>query len=734
MNEPVSEEEFHSRAPDRRPPENYHIEATESLVERTLRSLKHNDLFAIFDQQGNLNGGPDGPDGLFYKDTRFLSEMKLKLGDAEPLQLGSVVLDDNGAMVVDLTNADLHNHTGRTWLQRETVHLSRFKFLSDNTSYERLRIHAYSVIGRPVPLSVTFDADFADLFEVRGERRPRRGQRRVERVSDSEIEFGYTGLDNVERRALLHFDPPPQELTDHRAVWLVDLDEVSLQTIVIRTCCSIDGARVHPARAAPAFRAMRSSRVQAQRHRVAVSSTNPQFDAVIARAWSDLDMLVTETPYGPYPYAGVPWYSTIFGRDGIITALQMLWCAPYLARGVLTTLASLQAADVDPVADAQPGKIVHEMRGGEMAGLGEVPFGRYYGSVDSTPLFVMLAAEYAERTGDLETIRAIWPNIRAALRWMDDYGDVDGDGFIEYARMTDKGLANQGWKDSSDSIFHSDGRLAQGPIALCEVQAYAFAAKHGAAQLARRLGEAEMGRELERQSKDLKSKFEGAFWVEELGAYTLALDGQKRPCKVLSSNTGHCLYAGIASPDRALRIAETLTGSRFFSGWGVRTIATGEARYNPMSYHNGSIWPHDNAMIALGMARYGHKQGVRAIFEGIFESATYDEFRRLPELFCGFPRRRRRGPTSYPVACSPQAWAAAAPFALISAAIGLVIDHDENELRLNRPTLPAFLEELTIRNIAFGSSRIDLRLVRTGHDVTTAVLDRSGPASVTIIK
>ena len=734
MNEPISDDEFHPRPPERPPQENYHIEATESLVERTLRSLKHNDLFAIFDQQGNFKGGPDGPDGLFYKDTRFLSEMTLTLGGAEPLQLGSVVLDDNGAMVVDLTNADLHSSAGRMWLQRETVHLSRFKFLSDNTSYERLRLHAYSVIGRPVPLSVTFDADFADLFEVRGERRGRRGIREIERLSDSAVEFRYTGLDDVERRAAIHFDPPPGELTDHGAVWLVNLDEASQQTIVIRTCCSIDGARQVPRPAVPAFRAMRSGRVRAHRDRVTVSSTNPQFDAILARAWSDLDMLVTNTPWGSYPYAGVPWYSTIFGRDGIITALQMLWCAPYLARGVLTTLAALQATDIDPVADAQPGKILHEMRGGEMAGLGEVPFGRYYGSVDSTPLFVMLAADYAERTGDLETIRAIWPNVLAALRWMDDYGDIDGDGFIEYARMTDTGLTNQGWKDSSDSIFHSDGRLAQGPIALCEVQAYAYAAKRGAGRLARRLGEAEAARELERQSSDLKSRFEESFWVDELSTYALALDGQKRPCKVLSSNAGHCLFAGIASPERARLVAETLVGSRFFSGWGVRTIATGEARYNPMSYHNGSIWPHDNALIALGLARYGHKQGVRAIFEGIIESATYDEFRRLPELFCGFARRRRRGPTSYPVACSPQAWAAAAPFALLEAATGLEIDHENAELRLHRPTLPAFLDELTIRNIAFGESRIDLRLARTGDDVTTAVIERSGPATVTISK
>ncbi|QIK95360.1 amylo-alpha-1,6-glucosidase [Sphingomonas sp. HDW15A] len=735
MNDHVLKQGLQGEPPPSAPPqEHYHIEATESLVERTLRSLKHNDLFAIFDQQGNFNGGPDGPDGLYYKDTRFLSEMRLRLGDAEPLQLGSVVLDDNGAMAVDLTNADLHSTSGRAWLQRETVHLSRFKFLSDNSSYERLRIHSYSVIGRPVSLALDFDADFADLFEVRGEKRAKRGTRTVRVTSASSVEFGYTGLDGIVRRTKLHFNPPPASLSENRAEWAVDLDEASQQTILISACCTIDESKTEARAVVPAFRAMRSGRTRAQRDRVQISSSNAQFDAVIARAWSDIDMLVTATPYGNYPYAGVPWYSTIFGRDGIITALQMLWAAPYLARGVLTTLSALQATEFDAAADSAPGKILHEMRGGEMAGLGEVPFQRYYGSVDSTPLFVLLAAEYAKRTGDLETIRAIWSNIRAALRWMDEFGDVDGDGFIEYARMTDQGLSNQGWKDSSDSIFHADGRLAQGPIALCEVQAYAFAAKVGAGKLARQLGDQEFGAELERQAEVLRQRFEEAFWVEDLGTYALALDGQKRPCKVMSSNAGHALFAGIAGPERANQISEQLLGSRFFSGWGVRTIASGEARYNPMSYHNGSIWPHDNGLIGLGLARYGCKSGVGTIFEGIFEAATYDELRRLPELFCGFARRRRCGPTSYPVACSPQAWAAATPFALLAASIGCDIRHDADELVLAVPTLPRFLDKLTIRNLAFGESHVDLQLARVDNDVTAAVLSRSGPARVVINK
>ena len=313
-------------------------------------------------------------------------------------------------------------------------------------------------------------------------------------------------------------------------------------------------------------------------------------------------------------------------------------------------------------------------------------------------------------------------------------GCVDGDGFVEYARQTDKGLSNQGWKDSSDSIFHRDGRLASAPIALCEVQGYVFAAKQGAAMLAARLGYSELSAQLADQAEALRVKFEDAFWIEEAGTYALALDGEKKRCEVLASNAGHLLFAGIASPERAKRVAELLTGKRFHSGWGVRTVAVGEARYNPMSYHNGSIWPHDNGLIALGLARYGHKKAALSIFEGIFDSAIYDDLRRLPELFCGFERRRRQGPTSYPVACSPQAWAAATPFALVAAAIGCVIDPETSTLQLNRPVLPKFLNDLTIRNIAIGDARVDLRLARVDGDVTTAVLRREGDVVVTITK
>jgi glycogen debranching enzyme len=709
----------------------FYIPAPASLQERRPRTLKHGDAFAVFDQNGDILQGPASPEGLFYADTRRLSLWTLSLGGLRPLLLSSTLRADNATLTCDLTNSDLFQG-GHLILEHDVIHVRRTKFLWQGACYERLAIRNHSAEPRHLRLDLRFGADFADLFEVRGSRRLARGMMRAPVVGPDRVILGYTGLDAVHRATALHFDPAPSQLRADQAIYELYLRAQSACVIYVEVeFADIDRPERRLARRfRTSLRHARHALRRASLQMASVSSSNEVFNEIARRTVADLRMLVTDKPEGPYPYAGIPWFSTVFGRDALITALELLWMDPQLARGVLRFLAAHQATEVNPVSDAEPGKIVHEMRLGEMAALGEVPFGCYYGSVDSTPLFVVLAGAYFERTGDLETVRSIWPAIRAALEWMDRYGDRDGDGFVEYGRRTEQGLANQGWKDSHDSIFHADGRLPIGPIALVEVQAYVFAARRVAARMARAMGEQAYGATLDLQAELLRQNFEKDFWCEEIGTYALALDGEKRPCRVRSSNAGHALFAGIADPERARRVAAGLMSSSFFCGWGIRTIPTPEARYNPMSYHNGSVWPHDNALIALGFARYGLKAETVHVFDGLFAAAAHMDLRRLPELFCGFARRPARGPTLYPVACTPQAWAAAAPMALLQACLGLSFDVPGRAVRFDRPVLPEWLEQVNLRGITLGGNRVDLLLRRVAGEVAATVLARSGTLRV----
>jgi glycogen debranching enzyme len=581
-------------------------------------------------------------------------------------------------------------------------------------------------------LAIRFDSDFADLFEVRGMKRMRRGRSTRHRSDAQTVVLDYRGLDDVSRTTTLTFDPPPTELDVGHAQYRLELAPGEVRPIYIAVGCNMPEKQ----RPVPFLKGLLEARRDlrsAARDTTTIETSNALLNEILCQATADLRILMTETPEGRYPYAGIPWYSTTFGRDGLVTALQMLWCEPNVARGVLRRLAAYQATTTDPRSDAQPGKILHEMRGGEMAALGEVPFAQYYGSVDATPLFVLLAGLYFERTGDADTLAELWPAIDAALGWIDGLGDPDGDGFIEYCRATELGLANQGWKDSYDAIFHADGRLAEGHIALAEVQGYVFAAKTLIARCARRMNRIEQAKRLEADAALLAARFDAAFWCPELGTYALALDDNKEPCRVSTSNAGQLLFTGIARPDRAAQVAAGLMGPRFFSGWGIRTVAQGEARYNPMSYHNGSVWPHDNALIALGLARHGFKESVDQLFKGLFDAATYMDLRRLPELFCGFRRQANRGPTLYPVACSPQAWASATPFSLIEAALGLELDPHADEIRLRNPCLPAFLDDIMLRNLQLGATSVDIKVRRHRREVSVEIARQRGRARVSII-
>jgi glycogen debranching enzyme len=708
----------------------FYIPATGPAT-RPRRTLKHDDTFVVLDSHGDIGASAGGPDGLFHCDTRFLSRLELSLNGMQPLLLGSNVRDDNAFLTVDLTNPDMYVD-GHLVLPKDTLHVVRTIFLWRDTAYQRLAIRNHGDRPVDVRLTLQFDNDFADLFEVRGLRRQRRGVAGRRVTAPTTTVLNYEGLDGKLRRTTLRFDPAPSELGATTASYRISLAPNEARPIFFSVGCG----EPEPSPPVPFLRGLRAAHrdLRAAAHgATTVETSNDLFNEVLCRSMSDLCMLMTNTPQGRYPYAGIPWYSTTFGRDGLITALQMLWVDPAVARGVLRRLASFQATADDPASDAQPGKILHEIRGGEMAALGEIPFGLYYGSVDATPLFVLLAGLYAERTGDDETVAALWPNIEAALAWIDGPGDADGDGFVEYYRATEKGLANQGWKDSYDAIFHADGRLAEGPIALAEVQAYVYCAKHMAARCAERLGHGKRARHLEAQADELAQRFDARFWCPELGTYAMALDGNKQRCRVRSSNAGQVLFTGIARPDRAAEVADLLLRPQFFTGWGIRTIANTEARYNPMSYHNGSVWPHDNALIALGLARYGRQRAVERLFKGLFEAATYMDMRRLPELFCGFQRGRGRGPTLYPVACAPQAWASATPFTLLEASLGLQFDPAANEIRLRNPRLPEFLDEVVLRNLRLREASVDLKVNRHDTEVSVEILRRRGQVQVSAV-
>lgn len=707
----------------------FRIAATEGIREPRTRILKHGDTFAVLNDFGDMTADPGSPDGLYHRDTRFLSQLELRLNDHRPLLLSSTPVEDNSLLPVDLANTDSIGPDGIS-LHRELIWLSRRQFVWRAAFSELLLLRNFDLQRHVVTLRFRFAADFADIFEVRGQQRVRRGQYAAKAPSSEQVSLRYSALDGVECVTTLRFSAAPAQLDENGATFLVPLEAGAGYRLGLRVSCG----QTEPAEwnVRSFYRALRAERRELRgtmERAVSVEGSNPVFNELARRSLSDIAILNTDTEHGPYPFAGIPWYSTPFGRDGIITALMMLWLDPTIAKGVLEFLAATQAADTNPDRDSEPGKILHEMRNGEMARLGEVPFGRYYGSVDATPLFVLLLGDYFQRTNDLDVVRRLWPNAIAALHWIDTDGDPDRDGFVEYDRRSATGLINQGWKDSADAIFHANGELASGPIALCEVQGYVFGAKRHAATMARALGEPATAARLDAEAEALRSKFEAAFWCEELSTYALALDGEKRPCRVIASNAGQALLTGIAAPDRAERVADTLMRGSSFSGWGVRTVARTAARYNPISYHNGSVWPHDNALIALGCARYGLKEQVLRIFTGLFEATSHWDLRRLPELFCGFARRQS-APTLYPVACSPQAWASAAVFALINASIGLRFTPTSGEIRFDRPVLPAFLDHLHLRGLRVVDAGADVLLQRVDGEVAVAVTRREGQVRI----
>ncbi|WDD91723.1 amylo-alpha-1,6-glucosidase [Burkholderia sp. FERM BP-3421] len=692
--------------------------------------LKSGDAFVVCDALGDI-GGHD--DGLFVDDMRVLSQWRLTFGGRAPSLLSGATSADNASFTAHLTNRPLPPLGGHE-TPEGVIHIERMRVLEDNVLYDGLTLTNYGTSDAEVPLSISFGADFKDMFEVRGTARERHGAIAPPCVDAGAVRLGYVGLDEVERTVRIRFSPEPDALSPDRADYTLRIAAQACVSIYLTVEARVGAAgataAARPAETGgrPALRKalVRVHRAMRERRRAMarVRTSNPLFNAWLDRSLADLGLLTTQLDTGPYPYAGIPWFSTPFGRDAVVTSLQMLWLQPSLARGVLRFLAAHQARETSAFHDAEPGKIMHEFRRSEMAATGEVPFALYYGGVDTTPLFIVLAGAYLEHTGDHALIDELWPALERAAQWVMRVCDRNPHGLLDYQRTSERGLANQGWKDSHDSVFHADGRFPDGPIALVEVQAYACAAFDAMAGFAQRRGHTADAVRYTQRARTLREQVETLFWMPEADFYGIALDGHGELCRVLASNVGHLLAFGLPEPARGEAVARVLGSALFQTGWGVRTLAAGQPRFNPMAYHNGSVWPHDNALAARGLARYGDKRAAIDLLRALFEAAVSFDM-RLPELFCGFPRRRGEPPTAYPVACLPQAWAAGAPFMMLQACLGVSVDAARGEVRVERPALPEGVDWLQLDGLRVGDESVSLTFRRVDGKVVASAEGRA---------
>ncbi len=706
------------------------LEPEEAVAEGDLAellSLKEGASFVVADAWGDIRGGASG---LFGDGTRLLSKFRMLIGDKRPSRLSHGLSRDSAVFTFNGANMALPPVGGRM-IPRGVIHLERKRCLDKGRLHERVRLTNFGLDEVMAPVTLEFGVDFRDIFEVRGMHRAARGQIESPAPGGRRVRFAYMGLDAKRRDSEIVFSEPPWRLGADRAEFMFSLAPGGRMDLYLEagppngdapSASGFDEAIARAHRDSDSFKTA-GARLHA---------SDGAFDAWLEQSRADVATLTTALPTGPYPFAGIPWFSTPFGRDGIITAWQMLWLDPSLARGVLSFLASRQADRTSAFDDSAPGKIMHETRGGEMAALGEIPFGLYYGGVDTTPLFIALAGAYLERTGDRELIRKLWPALLRATLWLDRNADGNPNGFVDYDRAATSGLSNQGWKDSLDSVSHDDGRFAVAPIALVEVQGYAYAAWRAMSRMASALIEPG-GPGWAVRAEEMRAAVEAKFWLKDRGFYALAIDGEGQVCAPRSSNPGHLLFVGLASPERAKRVAETFMSEAFDSGWGIRTMALEAKRFNPMSYHNGSIWPHDTGIASMGMSRYGERAGPAKILKDMFAaSRNFDN--RMPELLCGFPRDGDEPPIAYPVACMPQAWAAGSTFMMMQACLGLSIDAARREVRLIRPTLPEDVDQLTLERLTVGNGMVDLTFQRIGGGIAVIPGPLSDPSIAVILE
>ncbi len=700
------------------------------LASKTL-AVKEGDTFLYSDLEGNLDHGGDYGLGLYYRDTRFLSHFRMTLSGRDPVLLSSS--SERAYMsYVDLTNPDLYDG-GAVTVPQQTLNIRRIRAINGRL-FERARVKNYNPYPVTLDLEFLLGADFADIFEVRGMLREAAPVPDPPAVDRGRVEFASVGRDGVRRTTRVEFSSEPDRLeVDGRLVrvgFRLHLGPYQTKLVGLTVEPIVDEIRPPGMDFDVAVHELRRSYEEWERECTQVVTDNELFNQLLDRSLRDLRALYTRSDGGGVLAAGIPWYVTIFGRDSLIASHQLLSVNPRPAREALELLAAQQGSEVDDWRDEEPGKILHEVRQGDLARAGIVPHSPYFGSVDATPWFLILYAQHFRWTGDLEFAKRLQPAAEAALRWIDEHGDLDGDGFVEYRSRSARGIRNQGWKDSHDSIVHTDGRLAEPPIALSEVQGYIHLAKMRLADVYLAMGDDRTAEALLGQAHELRRRYNEAFWMEDEKYFAAALDADKRQVRTVMSNPGHGLYCGIVDPDKAIMLAKRLLAPDMFSGWGIRTLSKAAAAYNPMSYHNGSVWPHDNALIAAGLKRYGFARSTNRVATALFDAAVQADYLRLPELFCGFTRRTPNRPVSYPVACSPQAWAAGSPFLMLQAILGISARAHENLLTVNKPHLPTWLNTVEVRNLAVGNSHISLVFRREGEITSFSLLSREGDVRV----
>lgn len=717
-------------------------------------TVKDDDLFFVTDTLGNISGcslNDGNPSmGLFCADTRFISRLELQIEGHSPVLLSSTA-DKGFSLSVLCTNPKIEDR-----LRADTIGIRR-ELVLNGALFEELEVTNYSTSSISFELSISFDADFVDLFEVRGFGRDNRGRllRLVEPTPEEgtltgdnnlssqnqspgreqSLTLAYQGLDNLVMESRIQFQHrTPDYFKGYTAVWQLELASHETQKLGYRVNMLTNNNSSSTVSAAVTLAQAKAGELMEEQNWVQqitqIRSDKSLFNRAIERA--EQDMYLLRQSFGKYKTvsAGVPWFSTLFGRDSLITASQTLMLNPQIAKETLILLASYQGKIDDEWCEEEPGKILHELRLGEMARCQEIPHTPYYGTVDATPLWLMLYAEYYAWTHDLELLEQLWSNALAAMDWIDR--NTKQTGYLTYSLRSKRGLINQGWKDSGDCIVNRKGEIASGAIALCEVQAYVYAAKLRLAEIAKIKKRLDLSDRWQEEARNLKFRFNRDFWVEDQDFCALALDGDGNQVDSITSNPGHCLHLGIFTPEKAYSVAERLRAPDMFNGWGIRTLSSLSPAYNPMGYHIGSVWPHDNSLTAMGLRSLGLVDQALELFEGLFDMTNRQPYHRPPELFCGYERSGDNAPVQYPVACTPQAWATGSIFQLLQTIVNLVPDAANNCLRIIDPNLPESITRLSVHNLRVGTTILDLEFERSGSTTGCRVAKKRGNLRVVI--